>query len=47
MQNCRIVCVLIVYESAEDRNLRAVFSRVKNALSCNILPNSIVIGMPY
>ena len=27
---------LIVYESAEDRNLRAIFNRVKNALSCNI-----------
>ena len=25
-----------VYESAEDRNLRAIFNRVKNALSCNI-----------
>ena len=24
---------LIVYESAEDRNLRAIFNRVKNALS--------------
>ena len=31
--------VFIVYESAEDRNLRAVFSRVKNALSCNIFTN--------
>ena len=40
----------IVYESAEDRNLWAFFSRVKNALSCNIFsikPNSIVTGMPY
>ena len=26
----------ISYESAEDRNLRAIFNRVKNALSCNI-----------
>ena len=26
----------IVYESAEDRNLRAFFDRVKNLLSCNI-----------
>ena len=37
----------IVYESAEDRNLRAIFNRVKNSLSCNILPNTIVTGMPY
>ena len=37
----------IVYESAEDRNLRAFFKRVKNSLSCNILPNSTVTGMPY
>ena len=28
--------IFIAYESVEDRNLRAVFSRVKNALSCNI-----------
>ena len=28
--------IFIVYESVEDRNLRAVFSSVKNALSCNI-----------
>ena len=27
---------VIVYESAEDRNLRAFFNRVKDALSCNI-----------
>ena len=27
----------IVYESAEDRNLRAIFNRVKNALSCIII----------
>ena len=26
----------ISYESAEDRNLRAIFNRVKTALSCNI-----------
>ena len=26
----------IVYESAEDRNLWAIFNRVKNALSYNI-----------
>ena len=37
----------IVYESAENRNLRAFFNRVKNSLSRNILPNSIVTGMPY
>ena len=27
---------LIVYESAEDRDLGASFNRVKNSLSCNI-----------
>ena len=27
----------IVYESAEDRNLRAFINRVKNSLTCNIL----------
>ena len=37
----------IVYESAEDRNLRAFFNRVKNSLSCNISTNSIVTAMPY
>ena len=37
----------IVYENAEYRNLRAFFNRVKNLSSCNILPNSIVTGMPY
>ena len=26
----------IVYESAEDRNLRAFFNQVKNSLSCNV-----------
>ena len=26
----------IVYESAEDRNLRVFFNRVKNSLTCNI-----------
>ena len=26
----------IVFESAEDRNLRTIFNLVKNALSCNI-----------
>lgn len=42
--------ISIVYESAEDRNLLAFFSGVKNALSCNIFsikPNSIATGMPY
>ena len=37
----------IFYESAEDKNLRAIFNRVKNALSWNIFTNSIVTGMPY
>ena len=37
----------VVYESAVDRNLRTIFNRVKNSLSCNILPNTIVTGMPY
>ena len=26
----------IVYESAEEKNIRAIFKRVKNSLSCNI-----------
>ena len=26
----------IVYESAEDRNLRAIFNRVKKNIPCNI-----------
>ena len=37
----------IVNESAEDGNLQAFFNRAQNSLSCNILPNSIVTGMPY
>ena len=39
----------IVYESAEDRNLRAFLNRVKNSLSCNIFTKlyCIVTGMPY
>ena len=40
--------IFIAYESVEDRNLRAVFSRVKNALSCSIfLPNSTLTGTSY
>ena len=35
------------YESAEDRNLRAFFNRVKNHYLAIYLPNSIVTGMPY
>ena len=39
----------VVYESAEDRNLRAFLNRVKNSLSCNIFTKlyCIVTGMPY
>ena len=40
----------IVYESADDRNLRAFFNRVKKkSLSCNIFTKYyiIVTGMPY
>ena len=37
----------IVYESAEDRNLWAIFKRVKNAYLAIFLPNSIATGMPY
>ena len=39
----------VVYESAEDRNLRAFLNRVKNSLSCNIFTKLyfIVTGMPY
>ena len=36
----------IVYESAEDRNLRAFFNRVQNS-SPLFLPDSIAIGLPY
>ena len=36
----------IVYESAEDRNLRAFFNRVQNSLPL-FLPDSIAIGLPY
>ena len=40
---------LIVYESAEDRNLRAFFNRVKNSLPCNIFTTDYcnLAGMPY
>ena len=37
----------IVYESAENRNLRAFFNRVKMHYLAIFLPNSIVTGMPY
>ena len=36
----------IVYESAEDWNLRAFFNQVKNSYLAIFLPNSIVTGMP-
>ena len=36
----------IVYESAEDRNLRAFFNRVQNSLPL-FLPDSIATGLPY
>ena len=39
--------ISLFMKSAEDRNLRSFFSQVKNSLSCYILPNSIVTGMPY
>ena len=32
----KVLQIFIVYESAKDRNLRAFFSQVQNALSCNI-----------
>ena len=38
---------LIVYESAEDRNLRASFNRVKIHYLAIFLPQTIVTGMPY
>ena len=38
---------LIVYESAEDRNLRAIFNRVKKTFLAIFLPNSIATRMPY
>ena len=37
----------IVYESAEDRNLRAIFNRVKKTFLAIFLPNSIATRMPY
>ena len=37
----------IVYESAEDRNLRAFLNRIKNHYLAIFLPNTIVTGMPY
>ena len=37
----------IVYESAEDRNLRAIFNRVKMHYLAIFLPNSIATRMPY
>ena len=38
----------IVYESAEDRNLRAIFNRVKKKIYLAIfLPDSIATRMPY
>ena len=38
----------IVYESAEDRNLWAIFNRVKKMHYLAIfLPNNIAKGMPY
>ena len=36
----------IVYESPEDRNLRAFFNRVQNSLPL-FLPDSIATGLPY
>ena len=38
--------IFIVYESAEDRNLRALFCPVKSALSCNIF-YQIVLYLEY
>jgi len=38
----KVLQIFIIYESAKDRNLRAFFSRVQNALSCNIF-NQIVL----
>ena len=37
----------ISYESAEDRNLRAIFNRVKMHYLAIFLPNSIATTMPY
>ena len=44
----KVLQKFIVYESAEDRNLRAFFNHVKNSLSCNIFTKySIATGIPY
>ena len=32
----KVLQKFIVYESAEDRNLRAFFNQVKNSFSCKI-----------
>ena len=36
-----------VYESAEDRNLRAIFNRVKMHYLAIFVPNSMATRMPY
>ena len=38
----KVLQIFISYESAKDKNLRAFFSRVQNASSCNIF-NQIVL----
>ena len=37
----KVLQFFVIHESAKDRNLRAFFSRVQNALSCNIF-NQII-----
>ena len=43
----KILQNFIVYESAEDRNLRAFFNRKKIHYLAVFLPQTIVTGMPY
>ena len=38
----KVLQIFIIYESGKDRNLQVLFSRVQNALSCNIF-NQIVL----
>ena len=38
----KVLQIFIIYESAKDKNLRAFFSRVRNALSCNIFDQIVL-----
>ena len=38
----KVLQIFIIYESAKERNLRAFYRRVQNALSCNILKQIVL-----